>query len=287
MNITYYNGKKVKNRNFISIYNGSFLYGVNCFEGIRAYYNDKLNSLKIFDLDEHINRLFISSNAIGFNLDIDEEYLKNELIDIINKNDIQQDVYIRITFFIDGETSWSNQDHISRLISIRSLQSDLRNFSFQSLSISSFRRISSNSMPASIKAGANYLNSRYALLEAKSRGFDGALFLSQNGYISESTGSCIFFIKDETVYTPSTNCDILIGITRNRIIDLFEKNKISVIQSKIYPSDLQTFQCCFLAGTMIEIKRINKIDNIYFDVNYKLLNFIIDKLINYLYELEI
>lgn len=287
MNVTYYNGNKILNRNFISAYNGSFLYGINCFEGIRAYYNEKVYNLKIFDLDEHINRLFISSNAIGFDIDIDKKYLKNELIDIINEENIQEDVYIRITFFIDGETSWSNQDQISRLVSIRSLKSDLRNSSFQSLTISRFRRISSNSMPASIKAGANYLNSRYALLDARSRGFDGALFLSQNGYISESTGSCVFFIKGDTVYTPSTDCDILIGITRNRIIKLCEKYNISVIQSKINPNELQTFESAFLAGTMIEVKAIDKIDNIKFDINNKLLNLITNKLIDYLYELEI
>ena len=128
------------------------------------------------------------------------------------------------------------------------------------LSLTSIKRISSAAMPPSVKAGANYLNSRYALLEAKSRGYEGALFSSNNNFISESTGSCIFFIKNHVVYTPSVECDILIGITRNRIINLCKENEIEIHEIAIPITSIYFFDAAFLAGTMIELKPVSKID---------------------------
>lgn len=286
MNIVYLNNKKLTERNVISVYNPSFLYGINVFEGIRAYWSDIKMELLIFDLNEHLERLFDSAETIGFDLQIEKEDLNMELLSIITKEDIKENSYIRITFFVDGETNWSERNLIARLISIRSMNSDLGFAQPTSLAITSYKRISSNSMPPSVKAGANYLNSRYALLNAKKRGFDGALFLSQDNAISESTGSCIFFIKNDVLFTPSTNSDILIGITRNRIIDLARVSGIEIIQEKITIDDLPSFEGAFLVGTMIELKPISRIEEIVYDPSHKIITKLIILLKNYVYGTE-
>jgi len=285
MNLVYYNGTRVGERDIISLYNGSFLYGINCFEGIRGYWNVMTKRLNFFDLTEHIDRLFNSSNALEFEASITKKELIEEIFRIISENDISECVYLRVTFFIDGESSWSETKNISRVISIRSMKSNLDNKAAMSLAVSSYARISNNIMPPRIKAGANYLNSRYALLEGVKRGFEGAIFLTKDGYISESTGSCIFFIKGNTLITPNVDSDILVGITRNRIISLAQKNYIEVTERKIAIDELPGFEAAFLAGTMIELRQISKIENNIFQLENRLYLQILCFLKNYLYEL--
>ena len=286
LNISYINGKKIVNRNLVSVYNGSFLYGINCFEGIRAYWDSSMQKIKIFDLDEHFQRLYDSAQYLKMTSPVTKVDLETELHHILRSEQIKEDVYIRITFFIDGETSWSEQEQIAYIISIRNMTSQLGTAVPQTLGWSTYRRIAANTMPPSIKAGANYLNSRYALLDAKSRGFEGALFLSEQGYVSESTGSCIFFIKEGTLYTPSVDSDILIGVTRNRIIKLAEQMGIPVLEKLIKPEEVNTFEAAFLAGTMIELKPISRIENKVFESKHPIYQQITEKLKKYVYGLE-
>jgi branched-chain amino acid aminotransferase len=281
MNILYRKKKKIANLNQISFYNPSFLYGINCFEGIRGYWSKKDEKLILFDLVEHLKRLYLSASYLQFNIPIVEQDLINELNWIIKKNIIRENIYIRITFYISEDTNWADCNNIDYLISIRSIESNLSNPKNINLYISNFHRITSNSMPPFIKAGANYLNSRYALLDANRNGFDGALFKTIDEYVSESTGSCVFFIKNGIVYTPDINSDILISITRNRVISLLKKSKIKVIEKRISIKSISSFESAFLVGTMIEICSISKINNINFNINNKIIKSISKKLYNY------
>lgn len=283
MNFAYLNGKRCDDQNQISLFNPSFLYGINVFEGIRSYWNGVKNI--IFDLDEHLKRLYESASFLGFKDIISIHDLKKEILKIFEDEKIEFNVYIRITFFIGINTSWSCEDNIYRLIGIRKMPSFLDDMLSTSLLISSFNRISSRAMPPSVKAGANYLNSRYALLEAKNKGFEGALFLSDKNIISESTGSCIFFIKNNILYTPSEDSDILVGITRNRIIDLCKMNNINVNEMHITPSMIYTYDAAFLAGTMIEIKPISKIERKEYDtINNQMFKNICNLFTDYVYK---
>ena len=287
MNIVYLRKKKVNPQDKISLFNPTFLYGINVFEGIRGYWSERDGELRIFDLEEHLERLYNSADIIGFKVPVGKQELETELLEIVKSENVCENVYIRITFFIDGDTNWSEESLIERLISIRSMESNLGISQPQSLAVSSFRRISYNSMPPSVKAGANYLNSRYALLDAKKRGFEGALFLSQDNSISESTGSCIFFIKNDVLYTPSMHSDILIGVTRNRIIDLARASGIETFQEKIAIEDLPSFEGAFLVGTMIELKPISRIEEIVYDPTHKIITKLIISLKNYVYGTEV
>ena len=286
MNIVFLNNKKVNHESQISLFNASFLYGINVFEGIRGYWSEFKKELIIFDIDEHLDRLYGSLNVIGFIFPVTKESLKLELLQIIKNECIRENIYIRITFFIDGDTSWSERESVGRIISLRSMASNLERASSQSLVISSYKRISCNSMPPFVKAGANYLNSRYALLEAQSKGFDGALFLSQQGYVSESTGSCVFFIKGGVLFTPSIESDILVGVTRNRIMMLASRLGIHVVEKFISPDDLKTFEASFLAGTMIELKSISKIGDNVFDTEHPMFHRLVIALKEYVYGLD-
>lgn len=287
MNIAYLNGKNISKLRIISLYNPSFLYGINVFEGIRAYWNVEKQKITFLDLDQHLQRLYNSAHFLSFVIPLNIQNLKMELLNIFDKENINENSYVRITFFIGEETSWSDVNNIHYLISIRSIESQLNLCQTVSLAFSTFKRISSAAMPPSVKAGANYLNSRYALIETQRKGFDGALFISSNNYISESTGSCVFFIKNNCLFTPSTDCDILVGITRNRIIKLCSQNGINIIESHILPSDIYGFDAAFLAGTMIELKPISRIEGKHYDTEKNVtFQLILKHFNNFIYEME-
>ena len=142
---------------------------------------------------------------------------------------------------------------------VSSLLEDPRTRNY-SLHVSSVLRNSELSTPPSIKAGGNYLNSRYAKLEAMERGFDDALIINQKGLLSESTGSCIFFIKGDLVLTPSLDCDILPSITRRRIIALCKNNQIEIVERHFTLEEVMRSDAVFLCGSMMEIIPVTQID---------------------------
>lgn len=281
LDLNFINGVKTQDKNIISLKNPSFLYGVNCFEGIRGYYIKELNSINIVDFSEHIDRLIKSIKMLEFNIAINKNELIDEIHKIIFDEEINENIYLRLTYFLDGEVSWRQKEKISYTLNIRSIDSYLGNSSPISLGISSYLRISRNTLPPFVKAGANYLNSRYALLDSENRGFQGTLFLNDKGYVSESSGSCIFFIKNNTLYTPSEDCDILVGITRGRILEIARKSKINIKEVKIKSENISNFDFAFLAGTMIEIKPVASIEDYFFNKKSKIYDFIVKEYMKY------
>ena len=261
MNKCYLNGKEMETRNVVSLYNSSFLYGINVFEGIRAYKH--FDSWIILDLKEHVNRLFYSAERMSFAINFSKKDIEEQILKALI--DFEGDVYIRITVFMDGENSWSSIKNTSLVLSLRSISSSLIDKKFAnvySLGVSSVKRISRDSLPPQIKAGSNYLNSRYATIEVSDRGFDLPILLNKDNYVTESAGSCIFWFKNNVLYTPSREMDILPSITRKRILKVCKSLAIKVSEGSFEVKDIMRADGVFLAGTMMELSEVNNIENV-------------------------
>ena len=261
MNKCYLNGKEMETRNVVSLYNSSFLYGINVFEGIRAYKH--FDSWIILDLKEHVNRLFYSAERMSFAINFSKKDIEEQILKALI--DFEGDVYIRITVFMDGENSWSSRKNTSLVLSLRSISSSLIDKKFAnvySLGVSSVKRISRDSLPPQIKAGSNYLNSRYATIEVSDRGFDLPILLNKDNYVTESAGSCIFWFKNNVLYTPSREMDILPSITRKRILKVCKSLAIKVSEGSFEVKDIMRADGVFLAGTMMELSEVNNIENV-------------------------
>ena len=171
--------------------------------------------------------------------------------------------------FID-DSNWAKTEQIDRVVFFYDLKSNLEIPSkTSSANFSSFKRLSNNSIPPQIKCGANYINSRMAFLESKRFGFDFPLLINENGFISESSGSCIFIIKNKILFTPHSSSHILDSITRKKIIELVngdQETKIKEVkETQLTRFDILSAHEVFLVGTNIEIRPIVKIDNIRFN----------------------
>lgn len=243
----------------ISVKSHSLHYGTAVFEGIRAYPGD--DNLYVFRLQEHMNRLLNSARM----LHIKAKYSSNELVEatveLIRRNNYRGQLYIRpIIFLGDGGINLDYSKHpVHTSIFALPLASYFQKEGLR-VCISSWRRISSSSMLPRSKASANYLNSCLATIEAKLAGYDEAILLDQNGYVSEGSGENVFIVKNDKVYTPDIYSSILEGVTRDSVFKIAEDSGIKVETRQIDRSELYTADEIFFTGTAAEITPVVEVD---------------------------
>jgi branched-chain amino acid aminotransferase len=129
------------------------------------------------------------------------------------------------------------------------------------VSVSSWTRMGSNMIPPQAKPTGGYLNSALASTEARLNGFDEAIFLTNEGNVSEGPGENIFIVKNNQLMTPPISDDILAGITRNTVMQLAHELRLPFFEKSLSRSELYSADEVFFTGTAIEIKPIIEIDH--------------------------
>lgn len=239
-------------------------FGLNVFEGIRAYWNNEDKVLYIFKLEEHIDRLLESCKLLS----IESPYTKKEMVQFIQEtvianNFIDTDIAIRITIFGDGMGSWHSRKNFDMFIApIARKRTNVDAVNGLTATISSWQRINDNILSPRAKVGANYINGRYGYLQAKKEGYDVPLFLGTDGKVSESSGACVFIVKNGKLITPDVNSSILESITRKFIIEYARDNKIIVEERRVDRTELYLADEAFLCGTAAEITPLVSVDKI-------------------------
>jgi branched-chain amino acid aminotransferase len=128
--------------------------------------------------------------------------------------------------------------------------------------VSSWHRPEDNVIPPQIKAAGIYINNALAKTEAVNNGYDEAIMLSPDGHISEGSGENIFLVIDGKLVTPASQNNILIGITRNTVIELAEKELgITTVHRAIDRSELYIAEECFLTGTAAHVTPVSEVDH--------------------------
>lgn len=258
------NGKMVKLSDAkISVLSPMAQFGANVFEGIRCYWNCADMQLYAFRLEDHYRRLSESMKLFRMNTDYTPDFFTKALIDVVQANHYREDIAIRQTVFIDGDSgTWSSTGPVNMFVS--PIPKQRKNIPLNNgirCHISSWLRINDNTLSPRMKCGANYINSRLAQQEAEVCGYDSALFLNSHGFISEGPGACVFIIKNGVLITPSLSDSILESITRNTIIGLAEKELHLVVQERsITRTELYTCDEAFLCGSAAEVTPILEVD---------------------------
>ena len=129
------------------------------------------------------------------------------------------------------------------------------------ITVSPWKRLSLESFPSSTKASGQYLNSMLAVQDARKRGYDEALLLNQDGFVAEGSGQNIFLVKDNKVITNGENASILMGITRETIIQLCHDLEIDIQIMNITHEMLLNADEAFFTGTASEITPITSVDD--------------------------
>jgi branched-chain amino acid aminotransferase len=242
----------------------SLHYGLAAFEGIRAYQRAD-GGTYVFRLREHVDRLFDSCKMCL----LKPEYTREQVIrvcgEILRVNGMTEG-YIRPMVYV-GEGAMGiyapNNPVRTAVIAWKwgaylgeeALKSGIRT------KISSFARHHINVSLAKAKMTGQYTNSVLAKREAKLGGYDEAILLDSNGYVSEGSGENIFVVRKGVIHTPDLSCSILEGITRDTVITLARELGMTVAEDRITRDQLWLADEVFLTGTAAEITPVREVDN--------------------------
>jgi branched-chain amino acid aminotransferase len=228
---------------------------------MRAYWSDADQQLYVFRLREHLKRLERSAKIARIPLPADAARLERETLEIIRANGLKEDLHVRLIVFVDTEDGGlGSREPVGYVIAPIPTA---RYFETAGLhvAVSSWTRTADNAIPARVKAAANYQNSRLALLQAKTDGYDDAILLNSDGSVAEGPGYTLFLVQDERPMTPSVTSNILEGVTRSTLLSLFpEALGLTVEQRQIDRTELYTADEAFFTGTAAEVTPILSID---------------------------
>lgn len=248
----------------INVLSPTAQFGLNVFEGIRCYASgsDK-GQVYAFRLKEHFTRLLDSCKLLGMRSPYGASALTDCLIETIRANGYHEDVSVRLTLFVEGEGSWSSEGPVEMFIApLAKPRINVESPPALSACISTWERINDNCLPPRVKTGANYVNSRYAYLEAKRHGYDCPIFLGRNGKVTEGAGACLFMVRRGVLTTPTITSSILESITSSTVMRLAADLGMRVMERDIDRTELYLAEELFLCGTAAELTPITSVDRV-------------------------
>lgn len=234
-------------------------YGTAVFEGIRAYPSD--SNLNVFRLKEHLERFFQSAKVYYLETKHTAEELSNAVLELLRLNSMKGKVYVRPLLYVGYGGIGLNFTGFPVRVAICAVS--FENYfekPWVKICTSSWRRISEQSTPPLAKASGNYINSVLAKIEALRDGYDEAVLLDHQGYVSEGSGENIFIVHDSKLHTPSVSSSILRGITRDTVMTLAREMDLEVVERNISRTELYTCDEAFFTGTAAEVTAICEVD---------------------------
>ncbi|MBA7634820.1 Branched-chain-amino-acid aminotransferase [subsurface metagenome] len=246
----------------IGVMTHSLHYGTAIFEGIRGNWNSQQRQTYLFRLKEHYQRLHNGCRVLKINLPYSIDELSQITIELVKRCGFEEDLYVRPLAYKSSE---------SLGVRLHDVEDDFLAFVIPwgpyldvdkaRCSISSWRRPDDNVIPPQVKIAGLYINNALAKTEAIENGFDEAIMLTPDGYVSEGTGENIFLVINGKLVTPASYNNILMGITRDTVIKLAQNELgIETIERPVDRSELYTAEECFLTGTAAHITPVAEID---------------------------
>ena len=234
-------------------------YGTAIFEGIRGNWNSEHQQIYLFRSKEHYERMQNGCQVLRLNLPYTTDELCQITIDLVARCGFQENIYIRPLAYKSSQALG---------VRLHDLETDFLVFAMPwgryldvdkaRCSVSSWRR--PDETPRA-KISGLYINNALAKTEANENGFDEAIILTSDGYVSEGSGENIFLVIDAKLVTPASYDNFLMGITRDTVIKLAQNELgIETIERHIDRSELYTAEECFLTGTAAHITPVAEID---------------------------
>lgn len=262
--IAYFEGKYVPIEEAkVSVMTHTFNYGTGIFEGIRGYYSPQEDTILVFRLKEHIDRMMRNARVFYMEVPEDQETIEAICLELVRRSNFKEGVYIRPILYkselslgptVKGVAS-SFCCYIIKLGDYCDIASGL------DVAVSSWRRLSDNAVPTRLKSTGSYINSSLAASEAKQSGFHEAIFLREDGTVAEGSAMNLFMVHQGKLITPPPNADILVGITRNTIIQIAqEKLDLEVVERTIARTELYVCDELFFCGTGAQIAPVRSVD---------------------------
>ena len=238
-------------------------YGTAIFEGIRCYATDR--GPAIFRLREHLDRMYASAAVYGLKIPYTPAQICEACCLVVRRNGFSS-CYVRPICYYGSGTLGLVPDPCPPQTAVlawpwgllhgaESLEKGVR------ITVSPWLKFDSRMMPATAKASGQYLNSILAVRDAKKRGFDEAVLLSVDGFITEGPGENLFLVKDGKLFTNDQRQPILMGITRQTVLELAQDLGIEAAIRDLRLEDLFSADEAFFTGTAAEVAPIRQVDD--------------------------
>lgn len=263
-NYAYFRGEIVPfEQATISVMNHTFNYGTGAFGGLRGYWNEDEEQLFVFRPLDHFRRLLNSAHILMQDVGHTPESLTAALLELLRTENWQTNVYIRPLVYISNDLIGVKLHDLDADIAIFSIPfGSYMNEDGAHVTISSWRRIDDNIIPARGKIIGAYANSALIKSDAVNAGFDEALVLNQDGHIAEGSAANFFMVRDGVVYTPPITANILEGITRRSVIHLLREDLgLEVVERQIDRTEVYLADEAFFCGTGVQIAPITRVDH--------------------------
>ncbi|MGB5350004.1 MAG: branched-chain amino acid transaminase [Polyangiales bacterium] len=239
-------------------------YGLGVFEGIRCYKLEDGRSA-IFRLEEHIRRLFDSAHICMLPMPYSPEEMVEACLETVRANGLDE-CYLRpIAFMGDGEMGLGAKSNATRVSIIawrwgaylgeEGLRKGIR------AKVSSFQRAGVNTLMSKGKINGHYVNSILAKREVQAIGYDEAIMLDTQGYVSEASGENIFVVRDGQIATPPMGVSILGGITRDSVMRVMQGLGLTIHERLISRDELYIADEVFMVGTAAEVTPVRELDD--------------------------
>jgi len=239
-------------------------YGTAVFGGLRGYWNDDEKQLFIFRPSDHFKRFLQSSRLLNMELPYSAEELTKSLVELLRAENHREDCYIRPLAFYGDEVIGVRIHDLHAELAIMAIPFGHYNANEDSMhvTVSSWRRVDDNVIPARGKIAGAYVNSAFAKTDALRAGFDEAIVLNNDGHISEGSAANLFMLRNGAFATPPITDNVLEGITRRTIIQLIrDELKMEVQERQIDRTELYLADESFFCGTGVQISAITRIDH--------------------------
>ncbi len=239
-------------------------YGTGAFGGLRGYWNLEEDQLFVFRILDHYHRLLNSARLLCASLDLTEEDLRDITLRLLQAEGLRQDCYIRPLVYKADETIGVRLHDLHDELAMFAVPFDryVERDEGAHVTISSWRRIDDNAVPARGKFTGAYINSAFIKTDALRSGFDEALVLTNDGHISEGSAENVFIVRDDVLITPPVTDNILEGITRRTVMTLAQDDLgLRVVERPIDRTEVYVCDELFLTGTAAQVTAVIKVDH--------------------------
>ncbi len=238
-------------------------YGTSVFEGVRCY--DTEIGPAVFRNQDHVDRLFKSSGLYYMPVPYDREQIRRAVLETVARNNLRS-CYIRPLVFRGYGTMglFPLDVRVDVAIAVWEWGAYLGEEGKKTgirAKVSSWRRISGDSLIPHAKAGGQYLNSVLAKVESHKAGYDEAILLDDRGFVCEGSGENIYLVRDGVVHTPPQSASILDGINRRTAIQIARDLGFEVVERDLARAELYLADEVFLTGTAAELVPVREIDD--------------------------